>query len=147
MALVNGGAIVDFRTRDGSTAVHRAVARNNPEALRTLLDLGASPNYKDSRQLTPLYLCVAGNAANAAGGGGGAAAAAAAAGGAASGAADVEICEMLLHDRAAVGAQNLQGWQEVHQVSVFHSRNLLYFKSSASCKNNKFSFPRPATTV
>ena len=25
MALVNGGAILDFRTRDGSTAMHRAV--------------------------------------------------------------------------------------------------------------------------
>ncbi len=49
MSLVNGGALVDFRSRDGSTAVHRAVARNNAEALKVLLDLGASPNYKVSK--------------------------------------------------------------------------------------------------
>ncbi len=49
MSLVNGGALVDFRSRDGSTAVHRAANRNNAEALKVLLDLGASPNYKASR--------------------------------------------------------------------------------------------------
>jgi SH3/ankyrin repeat-containing protein len=41
--------------------------------------------------LTPLYMCVMH-------------------------ASDVVICEMLLHDHAIVGAQDLQGWQEVHQV-------------------------------
>ena len=80
IALVNGGAIVDYRTKDGSTAVHKSVAKNNSEALRTLLDLGASPNYKDSKGLTPLYLTV-------------------------SQATDVLLTEMLLHDRALVGAQ------------------------------------------
>jgi ankyrin repeat protein len=34
IALVNGGSIVDFRTKDGSTALHRAVVKNNAEALR-----------------------------------------------------------------------------------------------------------------
>ena len=34
ISLVNGGAIVDFRTKDGSTALHRAVVRNNAESLR-----------------------------------------------------------------------------------------------------------------
>ena len=58
---------------------------------RTLLELGASPNYKDMKGLTPLYMCVMH-------------------------ASDVVICEMLLHDHAIVGAQDLQGWQEVHQV-------------------------------
>ena len=47
MALVNGGAILDFRTKDGSTAMHRAVATNNVEAVRVMLELGASPNYRD----------------------------------------------------------------------------------------------------
>ena len=83
MTLVNGGAILDFRTKviiiiviiiviitviimiiiinchqyyhchhhchyqDGSTAMHRAVATNNVEAVRTMLELGASPNYRD----------------------------------------------------------------------------------------------------
>ncbi len=48
MALVNGGALVDFRDKDGATAMHRAVARNNVKAMKDLLDLGASPNYKVS---------------------------------------------------------------------------------------------------
>jgi hypothetical protein len=59
---------------------------------RTLLELGASPNYKDTKGLTPLYLSVMQ-------------------------ASDVVLCEMLLHDHSAVGAQDLQGWQEVHQVT------------------------------
>ena len=33
----------------------RAVATNNIEAVRTMLELGASPNYRDSKSLTPLY--------------------------------------------------------------------------------------------
>jgi hypothetical protein len=37
ISLVNGGSIVDFRTKDGSTALHKAVVRNNAESLRSLL--------------------------------------------------------------------------------------------------------------
>ncbi|VEN49377.1 unnamed protein product, partial [Callosobruchus maculatus] len=37
IALVNGGALLDYRTKDGSTAVHRAVDHRSLEALRTLL--------------------------------------------------------------------------------------------------------------
>ncbi|KFP41296.1 SH3 and multiple ankyrin repeat domains protein 3, partial [Chlamydotis macqueenii] len=54
-ALRNGGAHLDFRTREGMTALHKAVRCRNHAALLTLLDLGASPDYKDSRGLTPLY--------------------------------------------------------------------------------------------
>jgi SH3/ankyrin repeat-containing protein len=92
IALVNGGALLDYRTRDGATAMHRAVERNNLEAVTTLLELGASPNYKDTKGLTPLYLAVTCRT-------------------------DPMLCEGLLHDRAAIGAQDLQGWQEVHQVT------------------------------
>ncbi|KAK0145800.1 SH3 and multiple ankyrin repeat domains protein 3 [Merluccius polli] len=53
--LRSNGAHLDFRTRDGITALHRAVLSKNSTALTTLLDLGASPDYKDSRGLTPLY--------------------------------------------------------------------------------------------
>ena len=91
MALVNGGAILDFRTRDGSTAMHRAVTTNNLETVRTMLELGASPNYRDSKNLTPLYHAVLQVT-------------------------DPVITETLLHDHAVTGAQDLQGWQEVHQV-------------------------------
>lgn len=95
-ALVNGGAILDFRGKDGSTAVHVAVLKQNVEAMRTLLDLGASPNYKDAKGLTPLYLSTSNSV-------------------------PVELCELLLQDHAQVGAQDTQEWQEVHQVlHVYH---------------------------
>ena len=60
-------------------------------ALQTLLDLGASTNYKDSRGLTPLYYSVLyGKNAN--------------------------CTEMLLHERAQLGVQDENGWYEIHQV-------------------------------
>lgn len=40
VALVNGGALLDFRTKDGRTALHCAVQKSNYVALKTLLDLG-----------------------------------------------------------------------------------------------------------
>ena len=53
MALVNGGAILDYRTKDGATAMHRAVATNNIEAVRTMLELGARYVQKSSK-----FLCL-----------------------------------------------------------------------------------------
>lgn len=61
--------------------------------LQTLLDLGASPDYKDSRGLTPLYH------SSMVGG-------------------DPYCCELLLHDHAQVGCVDENGWQEIHQVST-----------------------------
>lgn len=96
MALVNGGAILDYRTKDGSTALHRAVEHRSLEALKTLLELGASPNYKDNKGLTPLYFTIHPNV-------------------------DPVFAETLLHDHATTGAADTQGWQEVHQVSLISS--------------------------
>lgn len=62
---------------------------------QTLLDLGASPDYKDSRGLTALYH-------SALGGG------------------DALCCELLLHDHAHLGTTDENGWQEVHQVGSGH---------------------------
>lgn len=63
-----------------------------PVFAQTLLDLGASTDYKDSRGLTPLYHSVM-------------------VGG------DPYCCELLLHDYAKVGCIDENGWQEIHQVS------------------------------
>ena len=49
MALANGGAILDYRTKDGSTAMHRAVAANNIEAVRSVL-------YWDGSERSQLYI-------------------------------------------------------------------------------------------
>ncbi|XP_065352169.1 SH3 and multiple ankyrin repeat domains protein 3-like isoform X2 [Cloeon dipterum] len=120
IALVNGGALLDYRTRDGTTSMHRAVEKNNFEAIKTLLDLGASPNYKDSKGLTPLYLSMNPNV-------------------------DPMLCEALLHDHAIIGAQDAQGWQEVHQACrhglVQHLEHLLFYGADMNARNASGNTP------
>ncbi|XP_050050416.2 uncharacterized protein Prosap isoform X1 [Dermacentor andersoni] len=120
IALVNGGALLDYRTKDGRTALHRAVEKNNLEALKTLLDLGASPNYKDARGLTPLYYTVLWNA-------------------------DPQLAETLLHDHATLGVADPQGWQEVHQACkhglVQHLEQLLFYGADMNARNASGNTP------
>ncbi len=91
-ALFSGGAFLDFRNLSGSTPLHRAVEANNLEAVAALLDLGTCVDSRDSRGLTALYLSVIRKT-------------------------DVAICQTLLLNKASIGAQDMQGWQEIHQVS------------------------------
>ncbi|XP_026462252.1 uncharacterized protein LOC113364006, partial [Ctenocephalides felis] len=120
IALVNGGALLDYRTRDGATALHRAVEKDNLEAVRTLLELGASPNYRDCKGLTPLYASVSHKT-------------------------DPAICEALLHDHATIGAKDLQGWQEVHQACrnglVQHLEHLLAYGADMDARNASGNAP------
>lgn len=75
--------------------VHRCVQWINMIFLshffQTLLDLGVSPNLKDSRSLTPLYYTV-------------------------SHCTSPSCMEMLLQERAFIGSQDEQGWFEIHHV-------------------------------
>ncbi|VTJ91309.1 Hypothetical predicted protein, partial [Marmota monax] len=72
------------------TALHKAARTRNQAALKTLLELGASPDYKDSYGLTPLYhTAIVGG--------------------------DPYCCELLLHERASVCCRDENGWQEIHQ--------------------------------
>ncbi|KAM6895330.1 LOW QUALITY PROTEIN: SH3 and multiple ankyrin repeat domains protein 3 [Xenentodon cancila] len=112
--LRSGGAHLDFRTRDGITALHRAVLCRNSSALTTLLDLGASPDYKDSRGLTPLYhSAMVGGAPY--------------------------CCELLLQDHASIGITDENGWQEIHQACRFgnvqHLEHLLFYGADMSSQN------------
>ncbi|KAM4523715.1 SH3 and multiple ankyrin repeat domains protein 3 isoform 6-T6 [Fundulus diaphanus] len=112
--LRSGGAHLDFRTRDGITALHRAVLCRNSAALTTLLDLGASPDYKDSRGLTPLYhSAMVGGAPY--------------------------CCELLLQDHATIGITDENGWQEIHQAcrygNVQHLEHLLFYGANMSSQN------------
>ncbi|XP_015593341.1 protein shank isoform X2 [Cephus cinctus] len=120
IALVNGGALLDYRTKEGLTAMHRAVERNSLEAVKTLLELGASPNYKDTKGLTPLYYSVTYKT-------------------------DPMLCETLLHDHATIGAQDLQGWQEVHQACrnnlVQHLDHLLFYGADMNARNASGNTP------
>lgn len=120
LALVNGGALIDYRNKDGSTAMHRAVVGNRYEAVKTLLDLGGSPNYRDGKGLTPLYLSVVGST-------------------------DPNITQLLLHERALIGCQDLQGWQEIHQCCrsglVQHLEYLLYYQGDCNARNASGNTP------
>ena len=49
LLLVRGGAHLYFRGKDGLTPMHRAAIGGNTEAIKTLLGLGASPNYRDAK--------------------------------------------------------------------------------------------------
>ncbi|XP_074853561.1 SH3 and multiple ankyrin repeat domains protein 2 [Carettochelys insculpta] len=113
-ALKNGGAHLDFRAKDGMTALHKAVRAKNQVTLKTLLELGASPNYKDSCGLTPLYhTAVVGG--------------------------DPYCCELLLHEHATVSCKDENGWQEIHQACryghVQHLEHLLFYGADMGAQN------------
>lgn len=46
MSLVAGGAHIDFRNSEGQTSLHKAAFLSMTENVKTLLELGASPNYR-----------------------------------------------------------------------------------------------------
>ncbi|KAM8970200.1 SH3 and multiple ankyrin repeat domains protein 2 isoform 2-T2 [Sarcophilus harrisii] len=113
-ALKNGGAHLDFRAKDGMTALHKAARAKNQVALKTLLELGASPDYKDSYGLTPLYhTAVVGG--------------------------DPYCCELLLHEHATVGCKDENGWHEIHQACryghVHHLEHLLFYGADMGAQN------------
>ncbi|CAM5131360.1 unnamed protein product [Natator depressus] len=109
-----GGAHIDFRARDGATALHRAVCTRRYAALTALLDLGGSPNYKDRRGLTPLYHT-------------------AMVGG------DPRCCELLLYNQAQIGTMDENGWQEIHQACQHghsqHLEHLLFYGAEPGAQN------------
>uniref|UniRef100_A0A8D1TZ80 SH3 and multiple ankyrin repeat domains 2 n=1 Tax=Sus scrofa TaxID=9823 RepID=A0A8D1TZ80_PIG len=113
-ALRNGGAHLDFRAKDGMTALHKAARARNLMALKTLLELGASPDYKDSYGLTPLYhTAVVGG--------------------------DPCCCELLLHEHATVSCKDENGWHEIHQACryghVQHLEHLLFYGADMGAQN------------
>ncbi|CAL8263302.1 unnamed protein product [Merluccius merluccius] len=113
-ALKNGGAHMDFRSQDGLTALHKAVKANNHAALKTLLDLGSSVNYKDSQSLTPLYHSVLVGEA-------------------------LACCLLLLRHGATLGCSDENGWTEMHQACRYghlqHLEQLLLFGADISSQN------------
>ncbi|XP_007947517.1 SH3 and multiple ankyrin repeat domains protein 2 [Orycteropus afer afer] len=113
-ALKNGGAHLDFRAKDGMTALHKAARARNQVALKTLLELGASPDYKDSYGLTPLYhTAIVGG--------------------------DPYCCELLLHEHATVCCRDENGWHEIHQACryghVQHLEHLLFYGADMGAQN------------
>uniref|UniRef100_A0A8K9UEN0 SH3 and multiple ankyrin repeat domains 2b n=1 Tax=Oncorhynchus mykiss TaxID=8022 RepID=A0A8K9UEN0_ONCMY len=114
VVLKHGGAHLDFRSQDGMTALHKAVRAKNQVTLKALLELGASPDYKDSQSLTPLYHTVL-------------------VGG------DSGCCELLLRARATVSCHDENGWHEIHQACryghVHHLEQLLFYGADMGVMN------------
>uniref|UniRef100_A0A3Q4GTU3 SH3 and multiple ankyrin repeat domains protein 1 n=1 Tax=Neolamprologus brichardi TaxID=32507 RepID=A0A3Q4GTU3_NEOBR len=112
--LVDGGAHIDFRAKDGLTPLHKAVRGHHHTALLVLLSLGASPDYKDRRGLTPLYHTVL-------------------TGG------DTSCCETLLYHHAKLGIRDENGWDETHQAcqngNSQHLEHLLFYGADSSSQN------------
>ncbi|CAL8274655.1 unnamed protein product [Lota lota] len=112
--VVEGGAHIDFRAKDGLTPLHKAVRSHGHTALLALLSMGASPDYKDRRGLTPLYHTVL-------------------TGG------DTSCCETLLYHRGQVGIRDENGWDETHQAcqngNSQHLEHLLFYGADSSSQN------------
>jgi len=48
LALYNGGAHLDFRAKDGATALHKATVRGGFKSVEKVFQLGGSPDMRDS---------------------------------------------------------------------------------------------------
>lgn len=46
---------------------------------------------------------------------------------------DPKITEALLHDHAVLGTQDIQGWNEVHQVSIAIIIKLIFYTRDNLC--------------
>ncbi len=60
LSLLNAGARLEIRDRDGATPLHLAVEFGNLEVLETLLDKGANPAAKTNQGQTPMDLALNG---------------------------------------------------------------------------------------
>ncbi|KAM3178264.1 hypothetical protein ACTXT7_002904 [Hymenolepis weldensis] len=93
MALVAGGAHLDYRSADSCTPLHKAAINGNYEAIKVLLDLGQSPNARDAKGLTPLYHCMLNDTS-------------------------AMCAERLLYDHSILGVTDGAGMEEIHQFDT-----------------------------
>nr|XP_039254552.1 SH3 and multiple ankyrin repeat domains protein 3-like isoform X1 [Styela clava] len=91
MALLGGGAHLDYRNKRGFTPMHVAARNGNIQMIRTLIEFQASPNVVDSRDLTPLYHCILLGS-------------------------DPSAARILIQSNSIIGCRDSQGWTEIHQA-------------------------------
>lgn len=120
MILYNGGAHLDFRSRDSLTPMHRAAMIGNDKALKTLLELGAFPDVRDHKMLTPLYYAIL-NASS------------------------IQTVENLLSNGSILGIKDDNNWQEIHHACKLglshHLEHLIYYGCDINSKNNSGNTP------
>lgn len=120
MSLYNGGAHLDFRSRDSLTPMHRAAMLGNDKAVKTLLELGAFADVKDQKLLTPLYYAIL-NASS------------------------IQTVESLLSNGSILGVNDDNNWQEIHHACKLglshHLDHLIYYGCDINAKNNTGNTP------
>ena len=95
VTLVNGGALLDFRSKEfGRTPLHVAVCKSNLIAIKTLLDLGCSPNHADANGLTSLYYSIIHRCS-------------------------AKTTQQLLQHHACLNTRDNNGWCEIHHACKF----------------------------
>uniref|UniRef100_A0A914D2E5 Uncharacterized protein n=1 Tax=Acrobeloides nanus TaxID=290746 RepID=A0A914D2E5_9BILA len=113
--LVGGGAHLDFRNSEGQTGMHKAAFLGLLENVKTLLELGGSPNFRDPIGLTPLYYCMLTTDSQ------------------------DGVAELLLSEAADVGVTDMHGNHEIHQACKNglkkHVEHLLYYGADINVQN------------
>ncbi|MCP9261813.1 SH3 and multiple ankyrin repeat domains protein 3 [Dirofilaria immitis] len=114
-ALVEHGAHIDFRNTDGQTAMHKAAYWSLAENVNCLLELGASPNYRDPLGLTPLYYNMLQSSSKS------------------------SVAQMLLYNYSDIAVTDLDGNREIHQACknglVQHVDYLIYYGAEINVQN------------
>uniref|UniRef100_A0A1I8AU88 ANK_REP_REGION domain-containing protein n=1 Tax=Steinernema glaseri TaxID=37863 RepID=A0A1I8AU88_9BILA len=125
--LVGGGAHLDFRNSEGQTGMHKAAFLSMVDNVKALLELGASPNYRDQIGLTPLYYSMLMADSNEA------------------------VAEMLLAEAAEVGVTDMHGNHELHQACknglMKHVEHLLYYGADINAQNVNGNTPLHVCSV
>ncbi|WKX94464.1 hypothetical protein Q1695_011607 [Nippostrongylus brasiliensis] len=154
VALVGGGAHIDFRNSEGQTAMHKAAFLSSYENVKALLELGASPNYRDPIGLTPLYYnmlttdsndqasfirlrcSLDAEDVNTA---------------ASQSASRSIVAEMLLREAADIGVTDMHGNHEIHQACknglVKHVEHLLFYGAVLDAENVNGNTPLHVCSV
>ncbi|VDM56367.1 unnamed protein product [Angiostrongylus costaricensis] len=127
VALVGGGAHIDFRNSEGQTAMHKAAFLSSYDNVETLLELGASPNYRDPIGLTPLYYNMLTTDSN------------------------DQVAEMLLREAADLGVTDMHGNHEIHQACknglAKHVEHLLFYGAVVDAENVNGNTPLHVCSV
>uniref|UniRef100_A0A912M3P2 SH3 and multiple ankyrin repeat domains protein 3-like n=1 Tax=Haemonchus contortus TaxID=6289 RepID=A0A912M3P2_HAECO len=127
VALVGGGAHIDFRNSEGQTAMHKAAFLSSCENVKALLELGASPNYRDPIGLTPLYYNMLTTDSN------------------------DQVAEMLLKEASDLGVTDMHGNHEIHQACknglAKHIEHLLFYGAVVDAENVNGNTPLHVCSV
>eukprot|EP00049_Salpingoeca_infusionum_P015631 m.305885 g.305885 ORF g.305885 m.305885 type:complete len:949 (-) comp15912_c3_seq1:313-3159(-) len=124
VALVGGGALLDYRSKEGLTAVHTATQNGCLKSLTKLLDFGASPNYRDAKGLTPMYHSCSVTLPQQP---------------------HIRCAQLLLREACQLGIMDSNGWTELHQAAKrnndTHVVMLLPYGADIHARNNAGQTP------